>query len=71
MNPEELPIFSKYSSLILIIDASVVGLFIGFNAKIKDKASVLEKAVIGSKSIIGDGIIIHPSVKIMSNEIIK
>jgi hypothetical protein len=34
MNPEELPIFSKYSSLILIIDASVVGLFIGFNAKI-------------------------------------
>ena len=52
-------------------DASLIGAIIGFNAKIKDKASVLEKAVIGSKSIIGDGIIIHPSVKIMSNEIIK
>jgi NDP-sugar pyrophosphorylase family protein len=52
-------------------DASLIGAIIGFNAKIKDKASVLEKAVIGSKSIISDGIIIHPSVKIMSNEIIK
>lgn len=52
-------------------DASLIGAIIGYDAKIKDKASVLEKAVIGSKSIIGDGIIIHPSVKIMSNEIIK
>jgi NDP-sugar pyrophosphorylase family protein len=52
-------------------DASLIGAIIGYNTKIKDKASVLEKAVIGSKSIIGDGIIIHPSVKIMSNEIIK
>jgi len=30
----------------------------------------LEKAVIGSRSVIKDGIKIHPSVKIMSNEVI-
>ena len=61
----------KWGSGYIGKDASLIGAIIGFDAKIKDKASVLEKAVIGSKSIIGDGIIIHPSVKIMSNEIIK
>jgi NDP-sugar pyrophosphorylase family protein len=61
----------KWGSGYIGKDASLIGAIIGYNAKIKDKASVLEKAVIGSKSIIGDGIIIHPSVKIMSNEIIK
>jgi len=61
----------KWGSGYIGKDASLIGAIIGYDAKIKDKASVLEKAVIGSKSIIGDGIIIHPSVKIMSNEIIK
>ncbi|MBN1298655.1 MAG: NDP-sugar synthase [Actinobacteria bacterium] len=61
----------KWGSGYIGKDASLIGAIIGFNTRIKDKASVLEKAVIGSKSIIGDGIIIHPSVKIMSNEIIK
>jgi NDP-sugar pyrophosphorylase family protein len=61
----------KWGSGYIGKDASLIGAIIGYNTKIKDKASVLEKAVIGSKSIIGDGIIIHPSVKIMSNEIIK
>ncbi len=51
-------------------DASLIGAIIGYDAKINDKASILEKAVIGSKSVIKDGIRIHPSVKIMSNEII-
>ena len=61
----------KWGSGYIGKDASLIGAIIGYNAKIKDKASVLEKAVIGSKSIIGDGIIIHPSVKIMTNEVIK
>ena len=51
-------------------DASLIGAIIGYAAEIKDKASVLEKAVIGSRSIIKDGIKIHPSVKIMTDEII-
>jgi len=51
-------------------DASLIGAIIGYDAKIKDKASILEKAVIGSRSIIKDGIKIHPSVKIMSDEVI-
>lgn len=61
----------KWGSGYIGKDASLIGAIIGYNAKIKDKASILEKAVIGSKSTIGDGIIIHPSVKIMSNETIK
>jgi NDP-sugar pyrophosphorylase family protein len=61
----------KWGSGYIGKDASLIGAIIGYNAKIKDKASILEKAVIGSKSVIGDGIIIHPSVKIMSNEVIK
>jgi NDP-sugar pyrophosphorylase family protein len=61
----------KWGSGYIGKDASLIGAIIGYNTKIKDKASVLEKAVIGAKSIIGDGIIIHPSVKIMSNEVIK
>ncbi|MGM0367204.1 MAG: sugar phosphate nucleotidyltransferase [Actinomycetota bacterium] len=52
-------------------DASLIGAIIGYDTHIKDKASVLEKAVIGSKSVVEDGIIIHPSVKIMSNEVIE
>ena len=51
-------------------DASLIGAIIGYAAEIKNKASVLEKAVIGSRSIIKDGIKIHPSVKIMTDEII-
>jgi NDP-sugar pyrophosphorylase family protein len=51
-------------------DASLIGAIIGYAAKIKDKASVLEKAVLGSRSVIQDGIKIHPSVKIMTDEII-
>lgn len=51
-------------------DASLIGAIIGYAAEIKDKASVLEKAVLGSRSIIKDGIKIHPSVKIMTDEII-
>jgi len=61
----------KWGSGYIGKDASLIGAIIGYNTRIKDKASVLEKAVIGSKSVIGDGIIIHPSVKIMSNEVIK
>ncbi len=60
----------KWGSGYIGKDASLIGAIIGYNAKIKDKASILEKAVIGSKSVIKDGIKIHPSVKIMSNEII-
>lgn len=51
-------------------DTSLIGAIIGYDAKINDKVSILEKAVIGSRSVIKDGIKIHPSVKIMSNEII-
>ena len=60
----------KWGSGYIGKDASLIGAIIGYDTKIKDKASVLEKAVIGSKSIIKNGIKIHPSVKIMSNEII-
>jgi len=60
----------KWGSGYIGKDASLIGAIIGYAAEIKDNASVLEKAVIGSKSIIQDGIKIHPSVKIMSNEII-
>jgi hypothetical protein len=34
MKPEELPTFSKYSFLILMIVLSAVGLVVGFKAKI-------------------------------------
>lgn len=51
-------------------DASLIGAITGYDAKINNKASILEKAVIGSRSVIKDGIRIHPSVKVMSNEII-
>ncbi len=60
----------KWGSGYIGKDASLIGAIIGYDTKIKDKASVLERAVIGSKSVVEDGIIIHPSVKIMSNEII-
>jgi len=60
----------KWGSGYIGKDASLIGAIIGYGSEIKDNASVLEKAVIGSKSIIKDGIKIHPSVKIMSNEII-
>ncbi len=61
----------KWGSGYIGKDSSLIGAIIGYDAKIKDKASVLERAVVGSKSIIEDGIIIHPSVKIMSNEVIN
>jgi len=61
----------KWGSGYIGKDASLIGAIIGYDTKIKSKASVLEKAVIGSKSIIEDGIVIHPSVKIMSNVIIE
>jgi len=61
----------KWGSGYIGKDSSLIGAIIGYDAKIKDKVSVLERAVIGSKSIIEDGIIIHPSVKIMSNEVIN
>jgi len=61
----------KWGSGYIGKDASLIGAIIGYDTKIKDRASVLEKAVIGSKSVIEDGIIIHPSVKIMSNVIIE
>ena len=60
----------KWGSGYIGKDASLIGAIIGYNTEIKDKASVLERAVIGSRSIVKDGIKIHPSVKIMSNEII-
>ncbi len=60
----------KWGSGYIGKDASLIGAIIGYAAEIKDKASVLEKAVIGSRSIIKDGIKIHPSVKIMTGEII-
>ncbi|HAJ95987.1 MAG TPA: hypothetical protein DCP02_07120 [Actinobacteria bacterium] len=60
----------KWGSGYIGKDASLIGAIIGYETRIKDNASVLENAVIGSKSIIQDGIKIHPSVKIMSNEII-
>jgi len=60
----------KWGSGYIGKDASLIGAIIGYETRIKDNASILEKAVIGSKSIIQDGIKIHPSVKIMSNEII-
>jgi len=60
----------KWGSGYIGKDASLIGAITGYDTKIKSGASVLEKAVIGSKSVIEDGIIIHPSVKIMSNAII-
>jgi NDP-sugar pyrophosphorylase family protein len=60
----------KWGSGYIGKDASLIGAIIGYAAEIKDNVSILEKAVVGSKSIIQDGIKIHPSVKIMSNEII-
>lgn len=60
----------KWGSGYIGKDASLIGAIIGYETRIKDNASILEKAVIGSKSVIQDGIKIHPSVKIMSNEII-
>jgi len=57
----------KWGSGYIGKSASLIGAIIGYDTKIKSKASVLEKAVIGSKSVIEDGIVIHPSVKIMSN----
>jgi len=61
----------KWGSGYIGKDASLIGAIIGYAAEIKDNASVFENAVIGSKSVIQDGIKIHPSVKIMSNEIIN
>ena len=61
----------KWGSGYIGKDASLIGAIIGYDTKIKSRASVLEKAVIGSKSIIEDGIVIHPSVKIMSNVTIE
>ncbi|MCL5772061.1 MAG: NDP-sugar synthase [Actinobacteria bacterium] len=61
----------KWGSGYIGKDASLIGAIIGYDTKIKSRASVLEKAVIGSKSVIQDGIVIHPSVKIMSNAIIE
>lgn len=61
----------KWGSGYIGKDTSLIGAVIGYDTKIKNKASVLEKAVIGSKSVVEDGIIIHPSVKIMSNEVIN
>ncbi|MCL6086988.1 MAG: NDP-sugar synthase [Actinobacteria bacterium] len=61
----------KWGSGYIGKDASLIGAITGYDTKIKSGASVLEKAVIGSKSVIEDGIIIHPSVKIMSNAIIE
>ncbi|MCX6384116.1 MAG: NDP-sugar synthase [Actinobacteria bacterium] len=61
----------KWGSGYIGKDASLIGAIIGYDTKIKRGASILEKAVIGSKSVIEDGIIIHPSVKIMSNVIIE
>jgi NDP-sugar pyrophosphorylase family protein len=61
----------KWGSGYIGKDASLIGAIIGYDTKIKSRASILEKAVIGSKSVIQDGIVIHPSVKIMSNAIIK
>ncbi len=61
----------KWGSGYIGKDASLIGAIIGYAAEIKDKASVLEKAVIGSRSIIKDGIKIHPSVKIMTDEVIN
>ena len=60
----------KWGSGYIGKDASLIGAIIGYAAEIKNKASVLEKAVIGSRSIIKDGIKIHPSVKIMTGEVI-
>lgn len=60
----------KWGSGYIGKDASLIGAIIGYAAQINDKASVLEKAVIGSRSVIKDGIKIHPSVKIMTDEVI-
>jgi len=61
----------KWGSGYIGKDTSLIGAIIGYDAKIKNKASILEKAVIGSRSIIEDGIVIHPSVKIMSDETVN
>ncbi len=58
----------KWGSGYIGKDASLIGAIIGYDARIKSKASILEKAVIGSRSVIENGIVIHPSVKIMSGE---
>ncbi len=61
----------KWGSGYIGKDASLIGAIIGYDTKIKNRASILENAVVGSRSVIEDGIVIHPSVKIMSNVTIE
>ncbi len=61
----------KWGSGYIGKDTSLIGAIIGYETEIRDNVSVLERAVIGSKSVIEHGIKIHPSVKIMSNEVIN
>ncbi len=60
----------KWGSGYIGKDASLIGAIIGESTEIGDQAHILENAVIGSKSVIASGTIIHPSVKIMSQQII-
>ncbi len=52
-------------------DASLMGSIIAHSTEIKDGVAVMEDAVIGRGCIIGGGSVIHPSVRISSDQIIK
>ena len=60
----------KWGSGYIGKDASLIGAIIGESTEIGDQVHILENAVIGSESVIASGTIIHPSVKIMSQQII-
>lgn len=52
-------------------DASLIGSIIAYYTEIKDGVAVMEDAVIGRGCIIGGGSVIHSSVRISSDQIIK
>ena len=61
----------KWGSGYIGKDASVIGGIVGYSTFIKENSKILENAVIGSGCVIEGGITIHPSVKIMSNQVVE
>jgi NDP-sugar pyrophosphorylase family protein len=61
----------KWGSGYIGRDASVIGGIVGYSTFIKENSKILENAVVGSGCVIEGGITIHPSVKIMSNQVVE
>jgi len=61
----------KWGSGYIGKDASLIGAVTGESTKIGDQAHILENAVIGSESVVLSGTIIHPSVKVMSQQVVN